>query len=113
MAGSGHFEIYDGRSVGVRAEWNQPLSNFWTMNISLAHYKGTATASYPGAVSDLVLEQSNTNLSFERRLAKNSIASFSYACSSGNSGSFNSFGTRIELFGAASCSQKIGAQIRF
>ena len=113
MAGSGHFAIHDGRSIGVRFELDQPLSNFWNMRLSLAHYKGTASAAYPGAVSDLALEQSNSSITFERRFAKNSRAYLQVACSSGNSGTFNSFGTPIELFGASNCSHSIGTQIRW
>ena len=113
MTGSGHFAIYDGRSLGVRLQLDQPLSNFWNMRLSLAHYRGTARASYPGAVSDLALEQSNTDITFERRFTDKASARFKAACSSGNSGSFNSFGTRIELFGVGSCIQSIAAQIHF
>ena len=113
MRGSGHFAIADGRSLGVRMEWRQPLRNAWNMNLSLAHYEGTASAEHSGAVSDLALSQSNASLTFERRFAKNSGAHVKVACSSGNSGSFNSFGTRIELFGAASCYRTVGAEIRF
>ena len=113
MTGSGHFAIADGRSVGMRLQWGRNLSNFWNMRLSLAHYKGTASAAYPGAVSDLALEQSNANITFERRFSDKAYASFKAACSSGNSGSFNSFGTHIELFGADNCSHSIGAQIRW
>ena len=113
MTGSGHFAIYDGRSLGLRLELAQNLSNFWNMRMSLAHYRGTASAAYPGAVSDLALEQSNASLTFERRFSDKSNARLSFACSSGNSGTFNSFGTRIELFGADNCSHSVGAQIRW
>ena len=113
MSGSGHFAIHHGRSLGIRLELDQPLSNFWNMRLSLTHYKGTASAAYPGAVSDLALEQSNSSITFERRFAKNSRAYLQAACSSGNSGSFNSFGTHIQLFGASNCLHSIGAQIHF
>ena len=113
MTGSGHFAIYDGTSIGVRLQLDQPLSSFWNMRLSLAHYQGTASASYPGAVSDLALEQSNSSIAFERRLSNTASASFRAVCSSGNSGSFNSFGTPIQLFGASNCSHSIGAQILF
>ena len=113
MSGSGHFAIHDGRSLGLRLELDQPLSNFWNMRLSLAHYKGTASAAYPGAVSDLALEQSNSSITFERRFSGKASAAFKAACSSGNSGTFHSFGTRITLFGASNCSHSIGAQIRF
>ena len=113
MSGSGHFAIYDGRSLGMRLELDQPLAGFWNMRLSLAHYKGTASAAYPGAVSDLALEQSNASITFERRFAHKANMHVKAACSSGNSGFFNSFGTRIALFGANNCSHSIGAQIRW
>ena len=113
MTGSGHFAIADGRSLGVRMKWMQPLDNFWTVQLSLARYQGTASAAYSGAVSDLALGQSNASVAFERRIAAGGSLRLQYACSSGNSGSFNSFGTHIELFGASSCRRTVGAQIRF
>ena len=113
MTGSGHFVIYDGRSLGVRMAWHQPLHTFWSLHLNLAYYQGTASAAYPGAVSNLTLSQSNASLSLERRFAKHSSTHLRLACSSGNSGSFNSFGTRIELFGVENCYRTIGAEIRF
>ena len=113
MTGSGHFAIYDGRSVGIRMEWNQPLHTFWSLRLNIAHYRGTASAAYPGAVSNLELSQSNASLSFERKFNRLSHAHLRFACSTGNTGSFNSFGTRIELFGVENCYRTIGAEIRF
>ena len=113
MRGSGHFEISDGRSIGVRMELKQPMHNFWSLRLNIAHYRGTASAAFPGAVSDLALAQSNASITLERKFTSNAHLHLKASCSSGNSGSFNSFGTRIELFGVASCYRTIGAEIRW
>ena len=115
--GTGHFQIQDGYSSGVRLDWIHRLGYRWNTRMHITYYTGTARAVHPGAVSALTLRQSSVSLSLERVLTYGEMATsrlqMSVSCNSGTRGSFNSFGTPVTLSGNQHCEQRLGMALHF
>ena len=115
--GTGHFQIQDGYSSGVRLDWIHRLSSTWNTRMHIAYYSGTAQAVHTGAVSALNLRQSSVSLSVGRQLSYNGTATssmqISISCNTGTRGSFNSFGTPVTLSGKENCEQRLVMALYF